>query len=355
MAFLLKYMTFFLLPSGLLCKCADPTLMGGLRGGENNVVIDRRWEALMNSCQGSWSGTIGWFDAKIANKDRSDLDAATSEGQSSAKVKFIPRVENHKQNMRLSFYPRSSNPNIADWIVYHASAKDERQESTLYKNTEDDPNANFGPKQTFYCFQDGNLGRSGSDFSKLPVIEHGYWDSKEGMRRTVVLVYDKENGYISRICFLQQKRQMNEDEFDVAGFDGDDCSVMPQKAQSFEELRAVWFGLCRGTGEILDATTGKYIDIAGDETDTNACSKVLEQLLGKNSSPDSFQVALPNGIVLVCPYCLETGENFEILMGYKRQCGEIQTTQYSFDACRVLKTVTARCITNNLQTTSDVL
>lgn len=325
----------------------------GMGVGESNIIKDRRCDALMDNFKGSWSGTIGWIDANIFNEVPSDTvpDDDTSTFSfigAPSTLQLIPRAANRKQNMRLSFYPRSLNPHIADWIVYHARAPGVRQEAIMHKSKDHDPMANLGPKQTFYCFEGGNLGRSGTNFTKLPVIEHGYWDSKEGMRRSVVLAYDAQSGYISKICFLQQKRQIvNNNNFVVEDSNVDDCSVMPEKAQTLEELRLQWGNQDEGDVQSLDCTTGKYADIVVVDAADNTCKKAIGNLLGRNNSSNDdkiLQIALPNGVVLACPCCFRTGEKFDIFMGYKRQCGEIQMTEYSFNKFSTLQKVTGRNI-----------
>ena len=249
--------------------------MNVANGAENNAIIDRRWNALMRSCKGSWSGTIGWIDIEAVNDETIPEDVKSLFSLANESILSIlmpiPRAENHKQNMRLSFYPRTSNPNIADWIVYHTRAPNVRQEAILYKHKEEDPRASVGPKPLFYCFKDGNLGRSGADFTKLPVIKHGYWDDDEGMRRTVVLAYDMKSGRISHICFLQQKQLMDDVDFDVKGFNLEDCSIMPKNALTWEELRSQWVKHSTGDTETLDCISGEYLSI--EDQSENICKR----------------------------------------------------------------------------------
>jgi len=343
----LGYSYFALLPLGSLWSGLESDKMNVANGAENNAMIDRRWNALTRSCKGSWSGTIGWIDIEAVNDETipDDVTSPFSLADESilSMLRPIPRAENHKQNMRLSFSPRTSNPNIADWIVYHARAPNVRQEAILYKHKEEDPMANVGPKQIFYCFKDGNLGRSGSDFTQLPVIEHGYWDDDEGMRRSVVLAYDMKSGRISKICFLQQKRLMNDIDFDVKGSNLEDCSIMPENALTWEELRSQWNKHSTGDMETLDCVSGEYTSIEDQSEDI--CKMELENFLSDSSDGEILKIALPNGVVLVCPCVVKSAESFQVFMGYKRQCGDIQMTEYNFDEYLMLQKVTARCFT----------
>ena len=239
-------------------------------GAENNAMINRRWNALTRSCKGSWSGTIGQIDIEAVNDETIPNDVTSPFHLPNESIlsilRPIPRAENYKENMRLSFYPHTSNPNITDWIVYHARAPNVQQEAILYKHKEEDPMANVGPKQIFYYFKDENLGQSGSDFTQLSVIKYGYWDDR-GMRRSVVLAYDMESGRIAKICFLQQKRLMNDVDFDVKGSNLEDCSIMPENALTWEELRSQWSKRSTGDMETLDCVSGEYLSMEDQSED----------------------------------------------------------------------------------------
>ena len=47
--------------------------------------------------------------------------------------------------------------------------------------------------------------------------------------------------------------------------------------------------------------------------------------------------------MLVCPFVVKPAESFQVFMEYKRQCGDIQMIEYSFDEYLILQKVTARC------------
>jgi hypothetical protein len=121
--------------------------------------------------------------------------------------------------MRLSFQTREEDESTADWVVYHAKGWGVREKVVL-RNTSGANNGDL-QMQTFYSFQGGNLGRSGIKFMELPVIEHGFWgvaSDGNGERKTVVLVYNPQNGHLNKICYLLQKKMMGTmaDEFDVS-------------------------------------------------------------------------------------------------------------------------------------------
>ena len=149
-----------------------------------------------------------------------------------------------------------------------------------------------------YWFDDdssGSLGRistvsAASGNSRVRVVEHGFWDRVEGMRRTVVLIYDEGNGDLDRICFLQQKKITSIDggeedggnsSFDVSDINEMDLSVMPKTAPfDLGEVRRSWRrrersrpsdgggGGKEGRVEILTVSDGTYREEeAGAEDD----------------------------------------------------------------------------------------
>jgi hypothetical protein len=148
--------------------------------------------------------------------------------------------------MRLSFQTREEDESTADWVVYHAKGRGVREEVVL-RNTSGANNGDL-QMQSFYSFQGGNLGRSGTKFMELPVIEHGFWDvasDGSGERKTVVLVYNPQNGHLNKICYLQQKKKMGTvaDEFDVSAVERRDIAVMPKMAEtSLDCFRQRWLG-----------------------------------------------------------------------------------------------------------------
>jgi hypothetical protein len=162
-----------------------PQRRGGGQPSRDEEENERRWHSLMTFCRGNWSGSIGWFDVKEGNT-------------------LQPRPDNFQRNMRLSFLPSHQHSEVANWVVYHARVQGLREEVVIPKYRDENEDASLSDAQQFYAFKEGILGRTGKDFSRLPVIEHGFWD--EGMRRTVVLVYNQAR--LSNICFLQQSKQM---------------------------------------------------------------------------------------------------------------------------------------------------
>jgi len=293
----------------------------------------------MTNCVGSWSGTIGWYDV-IQSGSRHDDD------QKYKPLALVPRKDNNVRNMRLSFQPRQSDEDVADWVVYHARDQGVKQDVVLYRATSKDPMENVGPKQTFYCFNEGILGRSGTDFNELPVIEHGFWDVKEGMRRTVVLVYGADDGDLSKICFLQQKKKyIGQDKFNLAGVESRDVSVMPKKPRiKLDKIRKTWKAKKGGEREeVLMVNIGKYHTLDSSSTGKGAVASLLGSSDDEGDS-DILRVALPNGVVLACPLSIWSGKqpskSFNIVMGYRRKHGQVQIVQYSFGRSK-LKTVTA--------------
>ena len=310
------------------------------RGGSTGDIItrssakssNRRWNALMENCIGCWSGTIGWYDVEIRRKN------IGNEGEQ-YKYKLKPRPDNNKRNMRLSFQTRADDASTADWVVYHAKGQGVREEVVL-RNTETNNNGDL-PMQTFYSFEGGNLGRSGTNFMELPVIEHGFWDvasDGSGERRTVVLVYNPHNGHIMKVCYLQQKKKVGRaiEEFDVSGVERDDIGVMPKKTKiSLSSIRQRWlFSPKSKYMEVLDVQKYRY------KRDTQ--NNTLLSLFGSEEcyNDGMLRLSLPNGVILACPISIKSNDDgklksFDIAMGCQTNNGEVQLIQFAFDQCKL--------------------
>jgi hypothetical protein len=243
--------------------------------------------------------------------------------------------------MRLSFHPSPENPDtVANWVVYHARARGHREEVAILKypdKHEDLPSSaslSLSDSQQFYAFNEGILGRAGRDFiTGLPVIEHGFWDEDEGMRRSVVLAYNQMK--LSKICFLQQQKQTNDHDFDVSTENPSHVSVLPKAHEtSLKEMQS--WTVASEVAEILSVSRGY---------EWSDPSHVLTRLLGTPSEKeeDTLRIVLPNGVILACPWSIRDKPRFTITMGYCRKCGRVQVVEFKFQDA-VLQTVQATWI-----------
>ena len=236
------------------------------------------------------------------------------------------------------------------------------------------------PVMTSYFFPDGNLGRCGTMFGRFAVIEHGFWDSDDGdgMRRTVVLVYDVKNGgTLAKICFLQQQRQNQENEdFDVAGTNIEHISILPKTAaggpatipRSSSKLYVD--AQDQQKSQALNVPNMKYtpLSLTSPQPQAEEDLQRLVDILSEGKILDNreeecdvddeggvLKVILPNGAALACPWSIQSGEEQNdptenpnppprsICMGYRRPCGQIQTIEYKFDTPQwILRRVRAR-------------
>jgi len=283
---------------------------------------------------GNWSGSIGWYD--VAPEQREIALRADS---------------SHTLNMRLSFQTRHDDDTIADWIVYHARSQGSKDHVVLEKHGEPSEH------QAFYCFVEGIVGRMGRNILAFPVVEHGFW--ADGMRRTVVLVYTKklsdnssESSHqccsLERICFLQQAKQPEQQEFDVSATNLADIAVLPKgpwsprplNAQEKKKLLAEWRspGTMTHRVEELDGFGGSNRQ-SSVATDSSSCDDALGYLFRSDDDDDDIlRIQLPNGVVIACPWFLKKGSSssgpvLRISLGYKRPspCGQIQILDMEFD------------------------
>ena len=257
----------------------------------------------MDKCVGCWSGTIGWYD----------IDIKGSEGQ--YEYTLNPRSDNNKRNMRLSFQPRKDDPTTADWVVYHAKGQDVREEVTL-RNRKD--NNGDLPIQIFYSFEGGNLGRSGTNFMELPVIEHGFWDISpdgSGERRTVVLVYNPQSGHLMKVCYLQQKKKVGEavNTFDVSGVEKKDIGIMPKKPRlSMKDVQRKWLHSPKSNDvEVLNVQKYRYKreDVRNDEAVLDALLSLFESRSERKEDDSMLHLSLPNGVILACPLSIKSNDD----------------------------------------------
>merc|ERR1711862_629009 len=105
---------------------------------------------------------------------------------------------------------------------------------------------------------------------------------EEGMRRSVVLSYNKE-GELSKICYLQQKKKYNEEDFDVSAVEEQDIALMPKNKPPMnllEQIDISWkeriscSSNSRIEEEFLDVKSGKY-----KSSTTNMHFSILARLL----------------------------------------------------------------------------
>ena len=293
---------------------------GGPHSRQDKAEWERRWHSLMTYCRGNWSGSIGWYDV--------------DEGHI-----LKPRPENFQRNMRLSFHPSPERPEtVAKWVVYHATARGLRQEVVLvkYPNKQEDDlpsdsSSLSDSSQQFYAFNEGILGRTGRDFTGLPVIEHGFWDEDEGMRRSVVIVYNQTS--LSKICFLQQQKQVDDCDFDVSTENPSHLSILPKEHEtSLKEMQS-WIVASEGA-EVLSVSRGY------ERSDP---SQVLTRLNPSEKDEETLRTVLPNGIILACPWSIRDKPRFTIMMGYRRKCGQVQVVEFTYQDA-VLQTVRATWI-----------
>ena len=280
----------------------EASLVRARGGGHANAddEVERRWQSLIDYCGGNWSGSIGWYDANTCSSDDDDDT-------------LVPRADNHMRNMRLSFHPKPSSSESANWIVYHAHGQGVKEEVVLEKHGSSKDNL-----QTFYYFERGILGRTGNVFSVLPVIEHGFWD--EGTRKTLVVVYDKDSRRLQKICFLQQIKK-DESDFDVSASDLKDVSILPKApTENLEQLQSSWKSF-----RLQKAESISFDGIRQDAVENDS----LAQLLGGNDK--MLRIVLPNNVVLACPWSFQDKGTFQILMGSKTKSGEVQVVDFLFE------------------------
>jgi hypothetical protein len=284
-------------------------------------------------CIGCWSGSIGWLDVDVTKRNDSDVQ-----------YQLKPRSDSNTRNMRLSFQTRDDDATIADWVVYHARGQGVREEVTLTKSKKNNGDL---PIQTFYAFQDGNLGRCGSNFMELPVVEHGFWDvSPEGSgeRRTVVLVYNPQSGHLMKICYLKQKKKIGRavENFDVSAVERRDIGVMPKKAKmSLQQLKRNWLHSPKPKCvEVLNVSRHKYKSI--DSGVNEEVDNTLMSLLGSKESDNChmLRVSLPNGVALACPISIKSDDggilkSFDISMGCENSNRDVQVIEFKFEQCKL--------------------
>ncbi|KAL7481536.1 hypothetical protein ACHAW6_007217 [Cyclotella cf. meneghiniana] len=301
---------------------------------KSSNYYSRRWDVLMEKCVGCWSGTIGWYDVEVKHRDNGE--------QGPYMYELNPRSDNNKRNMRLSFQTRAYDATTADWVVYHAKGQGVREEVVLQKKKK---NSGDSPMQTFYSFDRGNLGRSGTNFMELPVIEHGFWDvsSDGGERRTVVLVYNPHDGHLMKVCYLQQKKKVGSlaKDFDVSGIERGDIGIMPTRpTRPLNYNRQNWLRSPESKySEVLNVAKYQYKrkDPPRDEV-----HNTLLCLLGskEHSNDNMLRVSLPNGVILACPLCVKSDDgtnvkSFNIAMGYQNRKGEVQVVEFEFERCKL--------------------
>lgn len=300
-------------------------------GGEDPEICDdvkdihheRRWNGYL-SANGSWSGSVGYYD--LAKNEIMD-------GSST-------------RNMKMSFQPRGTDPDVFDWKVRDATANGSEQNLVIYKNAREDPNF-LSPRQKqrkYFFFEDNMIGYSGVDFQKAAYVEVGFFDRDDGMRRSVVLMYDRDTGDLGKVWFIQQEEKEDQS-FDLSSTYPDDISIMSKSPTlSLKQLWSRWVTAVeeQGKSEIQEISSDTYRRYEGDGEDISC---VLKQLLQgeTHSMKENKQVSLPNGVVLSCPLSIKREEHemrgLRIMMGHERECGRIQTVELEYDEELKLSTV----------------
>jgi len=310
---------------------------------QHETYVQNRWNGLMTYCRGNWSGAIAWYHVKRSSREGG--------------LMLESDPNNYKLNMRLSFLVRtttndttsnvdndndeSDNP-VADWIVYHAKGTSSRDHVVLEKQVPT-PQISGPMQQSFYVFDEGILGRTGTNLYKFPVVEHGFWDTEEGMRRTVVLVYNSSTLELERVCFLQQAKRPLFKEFDVSDVNLGDIQVLPKdqchknptRLLSEKERRKVskrW-GVRSAKMARVEALDGSGRNRATRPDDGGA----LNRLFGTEDSEtqDYVRLLMPNGVMLSCPRLLSpmpATTSPIISLGYKRSNGQIQVLELKYGA-----------------------
>lgn len=282
--------------------------------------IEHRWHSLLYNCGGNWSGSIGWYGVEY------DENTSTVEG-----TLLVARGDNGLCNMRLSFHCDASDANTAHWVVYHARGQDIKEEVVLQKYP------STATPQLFYCFDNGILGRTGRNFSSLPVIEHGFWD--QGMRHTIVVAYNKDKDstlQLRKICFVQQLRQDDDDEFDASASNPSHVGILPHEpTTSLKEFQA----FCK---------TIKFIKaesiLSSGVRELTVTNNTLERLLGTHdgkNKEDMLRLVLPNNVVLVCPWRIPSSTMFHIYMAFTTKKGQVQVVDFEFEEGGSIRKVTA--------------
>ena len=313
-------------------KHVNPINSVAIRGGGEDPEIcddvkdihhERRWNGYL-SANGSWSGSVGYCD--LAKNEIMD-------GSST-------------RNMKMSFQPRDTDPDVFDWKVRDATANGSEQNLVIYKNAREDPNF-LSPRQKqrkYFFFEDNMIGYSGVDFQKAAYVEVGFFDRDDGMRRSVVLMYDRDTGDLGKVWFIQQKEKEDRG-FDLSSTYPDDISIMSKSPTlSLEQLWSRWVTAVeeQGKSEIQEISSDTYRRYEGDGEDISC---VLKQLLqgDTHSMKENKQVSLPNGVVLSCPLSIKREEHekrgLRIMMGHERECGRIQTVELEYDEELKLSTV----------------
>ena len=312
------------------------------------IAIEQRWKHLMESCLGNFSGSIGWYDVDVQNHNSEDTNNFDKRKKS---VQFTSRSNNGQRNMRLSFLLRPQDPTVGDWVVHHAYHEGSR-DAVVVERTPKPTAANDPLRQTFYSYDEGIIGRCGANMKRFPVIEHGFWDQEEGMRRTVVLVYGRDQLSMEKICFLQQARRSNSD-FDPTLEEPADTRVLPkdlflhnpsQRMALFERhnIYKQWkvSKLVMKRSEMLN-NEGRNRTVAGvrnplDDDDDDDDDDALRRLFGlgrdgnvEDSDDGILRFSLPNGVLVAAPSTLDAMHDMCFSFGYRRTNQQVQVLQIS--------------------------
>lgn len=290
---------------------------GGGDGGETdpaavNFEVDR-WKSLTTYCLGHWSGSIGWFDVVQPQEEE---------------LKLVARPDNSQLNMRMSFQLRQGEDDtVGDWIVYHARSKGSKDHVVIEKHPLSGPSP---PVQTFYCFEEGIIGRCGRNMKSFPVVEHGFWS--DGVRKTVVLVFNKKTLCLEKICFLKQIKKLD-NSFDVSAVNLDDISVLRASSDLLlsitdnerNKLKTEW------NVDSIKIQRCQIVNKLGrnreEDSDTNALTRCLSAV-----DDTMLHVLLPNGVVLACPKSLSRTTKPMILLGHQRSGGQVQVLEIQIES-----------------------
>jgi len=305
---------------------------GGGDGGETDPAAVKfevdRWKSLTTYCLGHWSGSIGWFDVVQPSEEEEEL-------------KLVARPDNNQLNMRMSFQLRKEDDTVGDWIVYHARSKGSKDHVVIEKHPLPGPSP---PLQMFYCFEDGIIGRCGRNMKSFPVVEHGFWS--DGVRKTVVLVFNKKTLCLEKICFLKQIKK-HDDSFDVSAVILDDISVLPTGSDSQlsiitdnerNKLKTEW------NVDSIKIQRCQIVNNLGrnpeEDSDTNALTRCLSVV-----DDTMLHLLLPNGVVLACPKSLShTTTKPVILLGHQRPGGQVQVLEIQIESTSgMINNVRASC------------
>jgi hypothetical protein len=135
----------------------------------------------------------------------------------------------------------------------------------------------------------------------FPIVKHGFWHPLEGMRRTVVSIYNNSTWQLDRVCFLEQSRVhecADAPPFDVSAVNLDGIRVLTKELEmTLDELKQELESI---QIELVETLNGMGMAREQREDDAGALARLVGT--GDEDTNDSLRIILPNDIILKCPW-----------------------------------------------------